>query len=418
MSGAKDEAVPKYNIAGQSFQCKGHVHPNEDRFATCADLGGAGIVLLAAIDGHGGHTTAEIVESRLAQAITDTEAFRASPRRLEDAITQAYAALDEAARAAAAQDGACCTCALICGLELLVGWVGDCRCVLVEDGELVELTRDHHPDEPSERTRIETAGGFVQQGEDGKVRSYGKLAVSRALGDAVQQGPDSAVCCVPEFRRWRLSGRSSCMVLGSDGVFETLGSEAVVETVVKQQHLSAKGIARKVARRAAQQRDNYDDTTCLVVRLRGADGEPAGLMQDELDSAAIRELGAEASPSVTPIKEEDHVLPLESSREDAELVRVLGAHFAGDDEAIAKEAAAFAAAVAQPSAAAQALAAAESAEFSNMAVPARRRRRANTTFAPATPALGVPLPHAHSHNSHMATISDCEPEPETAIDPT
>jgi hypothetical protein len=32
MSGAKDEAVPKYNIAGQSFQCKGHVHPNEDRF--------------------------------------------------------------------------------------------------------------------------------------------------------------------------------------------------------------------------------------------------------------------------------------------------------------------------------------------------------------------------------------------------
>ena len=51
MSTAAEE-VFAYNVASQSFQCKGHVHENEDRTLSCADLGGTGITLVAVIDGH------------------------------------------------------------------------------------------------------------------------------------------------------------------------------------------------------------------------------------------------------------------------------------------------------------------------------------------------------------------------------
>lgn len=45
-----------------------------------------------------------------------------------------------------------------------------------------ELTRDHHPDRDDERSRVESAGGYVLEW-GGVPRVNGELAVSRAIGD-------------------------------------------------------------------------------------------------------------------------------------------------------------------------------------------------------------------------------------------
>ena len=45
-----------------------------------------------------------------------------------------------------------------------------------------ELTKDHHPDRPDERSRVESAGGHVLEWA-GVSRVNGQLAVSRAIGD-------------------------------------------------------------------------------------------------------------------------------------------------------------------------------------------------------------------------------------------
>lgn len=77
----------------------------------------------------------------------------------------------------------CTACsALITPTQIIVANSGDSRCVLAKRNgtkyTAVDLSVDHKPDLPSEKQRIERAGGFV---EDSRVK--GVLALSRALGD-------------------------------------------------------------------------------------------------------------------------------------------------------------------------------------------------------------------------------------------
>lgn len=49
---------------------------------------------------------------------------------------------------------------------------------MYKNGAVIELTTDHKPENPTEKIRIESAGGQVFAG-----RVNGNLNVSRALGD-------------------------------------------------------------------------------------------------------------------------------------------------------------------------------------------------------------------------------------------
>lgn len=56
--------------------------------------------------------------------------------------------------------------------------VGDSRCVLSDNGEAVDMSSDHKPEDPVETKRINRAGGKVTA--DGRVNNG--LNLSRALG--------------------------------------------------------------------------------------------------------------------------------------------------------------------------------------------------------------------------------------------
>ena len=68
--------------------------------------------------------------------------------------------------------------ALITDTEIYCANSGDSRSVLSSNGKAIELSVDHKPDLPTEKERIERAGGFV---EDNRVK--GVLNLSRSLGD-------------------------------------------------------------------------------------------------------------------------------------------------------------------------------------------------------------------------------------------
>lgn len=83
--------------------------------------------------------------------------------------------------------------------------LGDSRCLLQRDDEVMELTKDHVPSQ--EVARIVKAGGFV----DEKGRLNGTLAVSRAFGvsefksNAALSQNEQLVVPTPEVRKLKLS---------------------------------------------------------------------------------------------------------------------------------------------------------------------------------------------------------------------
>jgi serine/threonine protein phosphatase PrpC len=79
------------------------------------------------------------------------------------------------------------------GRSFLTANIGDSRAVLARDGKSIDLTVDHKPESPSEKCRIEKAGGTVEwvgmrtaTGQpilhSGVYRVNGNLALSRAIG--------------------------------------------------------------------------------------------------------------------------------------------------------------------------------------------------------------------------------------------
>lgn len=60
---------------------------------------------------------------------------------------------------------------------------GDCRGLLYRDGEILQMTREHHPEMEDEKQRIEYLGGRIFAGQTNSQRVMGVLNMTRAIGD-------------------------------------------------------------------------------------------------------------------------------------------------------------------------------------------------------------------------------------------
>lgn len=134
------------------------------------------------------------------------------------------------------------------------------------------LSMDHWPDVPSERSRIESSGGFVHF--QGLWRVVGQLAVSRSLGDRhlrrfVTAEPSVFHVDLPAPNQ----GVGSLLVLASDGLWETMDS-AQVSRIIFERCKQAGGLPSVdldalAAELAAQSyvRGGLDNTAVLLVQL-------------------------------------------------------------------------------------------------------------------------------------------------------
>jgi len=176
---------------------------------------------------------------------------------------------------------------------MYVANAGDCRAVLCESGRAVNLTHDHRPEDEKERARIEKAGGYV---EDGRVN--GVLAMSRALGDFFHKGADCApeeqgLTACPDIVSRNLSPEDEFVVMGCDGVWETMTSDEVVAFVRPrlEEHRRTTG-ASKISSVAAALEDEVlapdiftsdgiglDNMTCIIIVLGQ---EPTESTADEI----------------------------------------------------------------------------------------------------------------------------------------
>lgn len=126
------------------------------------------------------------------------------------------------------------------GNQLYVANAGDSRCCLCRaDGTALPLSEDHKPMAEGERSRIEAAGGFVNQ--VGRVN--GNLNLSRSLGDLkykqVKQGRDGQpvgregqmITAEPDLTVTTLQPGDQFFVMACDGVWDIMSCQEICDFV-------------------------------------------------------------------------------------------------------------------------------------------------------------------------------------------
>jgi len=221
-------------------------------------------------DGHLGDEAAAFCAERLPRHI--------STAHDDDGLRQAFALCDSELMAALPKECEAGTTATVAKMQpngredciiVTVANLGDSRALLWrKSSDTIEHTRDHRPDDKSERDRITAAGGEVNEDFD-PPRIDGKLACSRALGDfSFKQGPGTAaeqkVSSVPELYRWNAQ-RGDWLILGCDGVWDTMGNEEVVQRVCKSSKDVGDTVAGVLQRCIDKEAD--DNLTLLAVEL-------------------------------------------------------------------------------------------------------------------------------------------------------
>ena len=301
-----------------------HAHPggldymeDENVVHTTADF-----AFFCVYDGHGGTHAAQFCRDRLHFNIMASPAFNAGDARtalLEgfakteaDLLLEQGQALAERATGAAqgtqgtlgrgsaggggaqlppgggvpsAVPSVCCGSTALVALlradSLHLAWLGDCRAVLCRGGKAVDLTVDHSlaegaagaggAGEGTERARVLREGGQIEAG-----RLSGFLEVARAFGDV-----DYLTGCkpvglsgLPELSSQRLEPEDEFVLLGSDGLWSVVSSDAAV--ALARAELQAYGDANMASEKlveVALRRNADDNVTAMVVLLRPIEQE-------------------------------------------------------------------------------------------------------------------------------------------------
>lgn len=134
------------------------------------------------------------------------------------------------------QSGCTAVVAVLKGSDLVVANAGDSRAVLSRAGKAIALSEDHKPFQPSERSRIQQAGGFLTE-IGGICRVNGNLNLSRAIGDLKYktngqlEPKDQIITAQPDVTRTSLQPEDQFFVLACDGVWDVMDNQEVVDFV-------------------------------------------------------------------------------------------------------------------------------------------------------------------------------------------
>ncbi|CAJ1975589.1 unnamed protein product [Sphenostylis stenocarpa] len=232
-------------------------------------LSGDAVSFYGVFDGHGGKSAAQFVRDNLPRVIVEDVNF---PLELEKVVKRSFLETDAAFLKSSSEEpslssGTTALTAIIFGRSLLVANVGDCRAVLSRHGRAIEMSKDHRPNCANERTRVESLGGFI---DDGYLN--GQLGVTRAIGDwhlegmkemSERGGPLSAE---PELKLMTLTKEDEFLLIASDGIWDVFSSQNAVDFARRrlQEHNDEKLCCKEIVQEAMK-RASTDNLTVVMV---------------------------------------------------------------------------------------------------------------------------------------------------------
>merc|ERR1712050_132439 len=258
-------------------------------------------VYFAVLDGHGGTQVADHgakqLHKNIMQQFRQKQVQPASrDEKIKTAIKEAFLQTDKeilstADRKKSQLVGSTCVSALLHGnpklgtaLRLVIANLGDSRAVLCRGGQAVAVSEDHKPDRMDEKKRVERAGGLVLQVRGAwrvaastnpnsmsksARREYQGLAMTRSFGDLYFKQPAALALAEPEVTIYSLSEKDHFLVLATDGIFDVLSNQEVVDLALKHCH-DAEEAAKNIVR-TAYKKGSEDNLTVLVIQFGWAD---------------------------------------------------------------------------------------------------------------------------------------------------
>jgi len=243
-------------------------------------------MMFCVMDGHGvaGRLASSFVKTNLSTNLAKSDRLETDPKGvLRQAFFAAHTDLQNS-RVDCTCSGTTCVLAYILDGKIVVANAGDSRCVLAQrDGtgfKHKDLSEDHKPELPLEKSRIESSGGRVEPMKDIRAEPIGParvwvgremypgLAMSRSIGDSIAQSV--GVSCEPQFMEHTLDfSVDASIILGSDGIWEFIDSEEAVTIAMAAGSAkeAANLLCREALRRWGDEEEVCDDITAVVIRF-------------------------------------------------------------------------------------------------------------------------------------------------------
>lgn len=268
-----------YKMNVHSVSLKGRREQNEDKHTIILNCNGKNkdiknINFFGVYDGHGGKHISKCLSKNLPTFFTDKRVAYPLKKQYVDAVYQhVQNTLRKSHTDIASSCGSTCLVAVYFKHEnnnyLNVLNTGDSRCILCRDNIASALTKDHKPNWPEERTRIEALGGKIyRDGLDYRIKD---LSVSRAFGDL---DAEPYVTNMPDTYVYKIEKNDRFFVLACDGLWDVLSNQDVANFILTNCYDSTTNqrinkninIARKLAEYAIL-RGTGDNVTIIVVFL-------------------------------------------------------------------------------------------------------------------------------------------------------
>jgi len=303
---ASEGGYPRTSVGAHTMENHGKGSGNQDSHINSASISGTKS-LIGVFDGHGhdGGLVSDFACAQIARSLFSHKELHTNPASaIEGAFFETQQKIEQVTSRAghqfdATHSGTTAIAAYRHRNRLFIANVGDSRAVLgysqsgrsssSEGLVALELSSDQRPDREDERRRIlAIEGAAVHQSAVQVRQSFGApprlmrvgpdrvwdragrcgLCVTRSLGDL---GMRPFVIPVPEVSERELGPGDKLVILGSDGVWDRVGSQEAVDIAARHRdpNIAAREIANVARQRwhAQTQGQMSDDITAVVMHI-------------------------------------------------------------------------------------------------------------------------------------------------------
>ncbi|CAE7462503.1 unnamed protein product [Symbiodinium pilosum] len=165
--------------------------------------------------------------------------------------------------------------------DVITANAGDSRAVMCRAGQALELSYDHKPASETEKSRIEAAGGTVEDNQ-GVARVNGNLNLSRAIGDLEYKKredlppQEQVICSTPDVVIRELTPEDEFIVLACDGIWDVMSNQDICDFVKPrlEKGLEMKVISEELLEHCCSEDPSKtqglgtDNMTVVIVKLK------------------------------------------------------------------------------------------------------------------------------------------------------